>query len=379
MYLDNAATTQIKKSVIDSINQALPYYGNPSSLYAIGQDSKSIIQETKKSIGNLINCKADEVVFTSSGSEADNMAIKGFYFAHMSDCTIITSAIEHKAILNSCAFLERLGANIVFVGVDNVGKIDLQQLEEACKNSSGDLLVSIQYANNEIGVIQDIKTIAQIVHKYNGVFHTDAVQAFPEMKIDVKSLGIDMMSVSGHKFGVPKGIGFLYKREGVEVEPLIHGGQQENGLRAGTENVPYIAGLGKAISTLPSQTSLAELTDKKNYFVNLLSQIPACMVNGSMQDRLANNINVSFKDVEGESLLLLLDMNDICVSSGSACNSGSIEPSYVLKAINVPDDYINGTIRLTINNDITYKDIQHCADVIKDSVQRLRHLAKEGD
>lgn len=243
IYLDNAATTKIRPEVRDIIDTALELYGNPSSLYTIGQTSKRVIDESRNIIAKHINCADNEIIFTSSGSEADNLALKSFYFAHINDCTIITTTIEHKAIINSCGFLERLGATIQYVNVDSFGQVDLTELDRLCRNAKGKLLVSIQYANNEIGTIQDIKAISEIVHKYNGILHTDAVQAFPEIQIDVRKLGTDMMSVSGHKFGIPKGIGFLYKNRDVEIEPLIHGGQQEYELRAGTENIAYIVGI----------------------------------------------------------------------------------------------------------------------------------------
>lgn len=372
IYLDAAATTSVSPETMSAITKYFKYYGNPSSIYSIGQQSKSIIRDTKKHIGKLINCKSDEIIFTASGSESDNLALKGFYFAHTDDCTIITSNIEHKAILNSCAFMGQIGATIKYVNVDSHGRIDVFQLEELCKDSSDTLLVSIQFANNEIGTIQDIKTISHIVHKYNGVFHTDAVQAFPEMRIDVQEYGIDMMSVSGHKFCVPKGIGFLYKRSGIEIEPLIHGGQQEFGLRAGTENVPYIAGLDTALSMLPTKDDITSLKSKRDYFIKELTSIQNCILNGSLDNRLANNINVSFKDIEGEALLMLLDMNNIYVSAGSACNSRSLEASYVLRAIGVDNDYIHGTIRISINNNITYEEIDNAVKVITDCVDRLR-------
>lgn len=379
MYLDNAATTSIKSSVKEEIVRAFDYYGNPSSIYSIGQETNAMITNTRSAIANYINCGYNEIIFTASGSEADNMALKGFYFANMDDCTIITSAIEHKAILNSCAFLERIGCKVQYVSVDEYGKINLEELEELCKAVSGALLVSIQFANNEIGTIQNIKTISNIVHKYNGVFHTDAVQAFPEIHIDTREYGIDMMSVSGHKFGTPKGVGFLYKRSEINIEPLIHGGKQEFGMRAGTENIPYISGVRKSIMCLPSEQSLVETKEKRDYFIQSLQEIKGSKINGHLRDRLVNNINVSFEGIEGESLLLLLDMNNIYVSSGSACNSGNSEASYVLKAIGVDDDYINGSVRISIDNNISYDTINHCVKVIKEAVNNLRKFTKEGE
>lgn len=374
IYFDNAATTQVNPIVANVIQDTMQAYGNPSSLYSIGEQAKSIVDYSRHTIAKHINAKNNEIIFTSSGSEANNLALKGFYFAHMGDCTIITSVVEHKAILNSCAFLEHLGANIKYVFVDSQGLINMEELESLCKNVTGSLLVSIQFANNEIGTIQNIKDIADIVHKYNGVFHTDAVQAFPETQIDVNALGIDMMSISGHKFNVPKGIGFLYKRNNVKIEPLIHGGQQEYGLKAGTENVPYIAGLAKGVELL--DYNLIDACKKnRNYLINELQKIDDCIINGSIKNRLANNISISFKGIEGESLLILLNMAGICVSSGSACNSSNMEPSHVLTAINVSDEYIHGTIRLTIGSNIMHNELDCVCEEIKKAVKRLREFS----
>lgn len=379
LYLDNAATTKIAKEVLDSMN---PYfgleYGNPSSIHTMGQHTRKYIEEARKEIANFINCESSEIIFTASGSEANNLAIKGFAFSNK--CEIITTGIEHKSVLESCIFLRKhaIIKNVWKVGVHECGEIDVKHLEILCETVIENKcipFVSIQFANSEIGTIQYIKEISKIVHKYNGVLHVDAVQAFGCIPIDVKDLEIDMMSVSGHKIHAPKGIGFLYKRKGIKIEPLINGGHQEWGLRAGTENVPYIMGLAKAVEIIQN-TDWNHVKSMRNYLImELIEKIPESRINGSLINRLPGNINVSFKDIDGEALLLLLNLKSIYVSNGSACNSGSLESSYVLKEIGVPEDYINGTIRITIDDSIQKETVNHIVLEIRKAIDTMK-LAK---
>ena len=323
---------------------AKDFYGNPSSHHFSGHTAHKVLDDSRHNIADYIGCEDNEIIFTASGSEANNMALKGFYFDNLDyHVTIITTA-------------------------------QLEKLCKECYDNNEPFLVSIQFANNEIGAVQPIKHLSDIVHKYGGIFHTDAVQAFSEYHINVKEYGIDMMSVSGHKFGCPKGIGFLYKNSKVDIEPLIHGGGQEFGLRAGTENLPYIAGISKAIDLLTTRMEEynEQLNEKCDYLKYKLLEIKGSKINGSDVYRLCNNINISFKGIKSDALLAILDGKGICVSSGSACNSGDSEPSYVLKAIGVDKEYIDGTIRITIDNDISYAELDIVATEIADAVNALR-------
>ena len=379
IYLDAAATTKPRKEVVDVM---MPYFidkwQNPSSLYGAATDVKRDIEQARKIVGDFINAKSNEIFFTSSGSESNNWVIQGF----VNRCnrlglfpTIITSTIEHKSIL-SC--VKNVNADVYYVDVDNKGFICLDKLEEILKFIASEdyenkaILVSLQYANNEIGTIQPIKTLTALAHKYNAMVHTDAVQIFGQMPIDIKELDVDFMSASGHKINVPKGIGFLYKKDGIEIDPLIYGSQM-NGLRGGTENVPYIIGLSKAVELCDvSHEKVKELCDKRNYFINILKFEFDCKLNGSVIHRLPNNISITFpQNITGESLLYTLDLSDIQVSTGSACNSHSIEPSYVLKALGLSDEQAMKTIRLTLSNDITYKDIDNVIAEIQKSLKLI--------
>ena len=379
IYLDNAATTKVSPQIQDYINGiAKDFYGNPSSHHFSGHMAHKVLDDSRHNIADYIGCEDNEIIFTASGSEANNMALKGFYFDNLdSPIAIITTAIEHKSILNTCEFLKRIGCNIKYLDVNMFGMVKSEQLEKLCKecyDNNEPFLVSIQFANNEIGTIQPIKHLSDIVHKYGGIFHTDAVQAFPEYHINVKEYGIDMVSVSGHKFGCPKGIGFLYKSNKVDIESLIHGGGQEFGLRAGTENLPYIAGISKTVDLLKYRSAdyYNVLSAKRDYLKYKLLEIKGSKINGSDVYRLCNKINISFKGIQSDALLAILDGKGICVSSGSACNSGDSEPSYVLKAIGVDKEYIDGTIRITIDNDISYAELDIVATEIADAVNALR-------
>ena len=328
-------------------------FGNPSSVHTVGQRAKEVIERTRELVAVSVNCEPDEIIFTSGGSESNNLALKGFSFAN--DCEIITTPIEHKSVLEACKFLQKQQINKYYtVDIDSGGMVEMFSLQEKLaevRSYSLTPLVSIQLANSEIGTIQPIKEIAEVVHSFGGVLHVDAVQAYFTIEIDVQDMGIDMLSVSGHKIGLPKGIGFLYKKNSVKIEPLIHGGGQEHGLRAGTENTAYIAAWNDKLCRDFSAQDIGQKAEQlylmRTYLEKKLLQIPDSRINGS-ENKLPGNISISFKDIDGETLMMLLDTNDLEVSNGSACNAGSQEPSYVLKAIKVPDDYINGTIRITI-------------------------------
>ena len=365
IYLDNAATTKPKREVVDVINKCLVEdWGNPSSLYKFGIRAKDIVEENRKIVADLIDANSDEIIFTSGACESNSQAICGYLNSH--NCGLITSSIEHKSIMN---IADAYSNRTVIVPVDSNGFVDMDRLEEALVNSPFETtLVSVQYANNEIGTVQNIKDISRFVHKYGGVLHTDATQIIPDRKININ--GIDMMSFSGQKLGATKGIGVLYARYGIEISPIIYG-SQEKSLRGGTENVPYIAGLGEAIKHLTYPTD-----EQRDYFLKrILSEIENTYLVGcdDMDCRLKNNASICFKGVESESILLMLDQKDICVSSGSACNSTSLKPSYVLEAINVPKEDINSVVRFTFGEN-TSDEIDFAIESIKRVVGLLRRL-----
>lgn len=377
IYFDSAATTKPNQEVIDAM---MPYFTemwhNPSSLYSPSKKVKKDVEDARANIAQYINAESDEIYFTSGGSEANCMAIMGFIQNrrnHGDEPFVITTAIEHKSIIECC---EESVPNFLYVRTDKRGRVNLESLEfcldYALQYSDGvDILVSVQFANNEIGTIQDIREIAKIVHKYGATLHTDAVQAFGQIPIDVKELGIDMMSVSGHKIHAPKGIGFLYKRNGVNISPIIYG-TQENGLRGGTENVPYIIGLSKAVDIVRHENTpekMRLMTDVRNVFIAQLNDI-GCGLHGSLIYRLPNNINVAFPNkATGEALIYMLDMSGIYISAGSACNSHSTSISHVLKAIGVPEDEALKTIRITIPDDI---DFNECVESIDKFISEFK-------
>ncbi len=373
IYLDNAATTKVHPEVIKTITDTMNnVWGNPSSIHTKGLQAKQILDHSRRAIAKHINCKPNEIIFTSGACEANSLAIQGYMNKH-ENSVLITTPIEHKSIQALC---KDNHYNIKYVQVDNKDSVDLKHLKQLCRESYlhkySHMLVSIQSANSEIGTIQDIKSISSIVHQYNGIFHTDATQLFPYQKIDVKELDIDMLSMSGQKINAPKGIGFLYVKNGIELKPIIYGSQMES-RRGGTENIPYIAGLSKAITLLKYENIYVQ--SMRDYLLNKFENSGLdYIINGDLENRLPNNINISFKGIEAESLLLMLDMNDICVSSGSACDSKSIQLSSVLKSIRVPDDYIHGTIRITLSNDITLDELDYVYQEIIESVKRLRSL-----
>lgn len=378
IYLDNAATTKPKKEILGAI---MPYlidmWHNPSSLYSPSTNIKEKIEESREVIAKFINANNNEIYFTSGGSEGNSWAIQGFVNECWSQCKtpiVITSKIEHKSILN-CIY--NLDADVYFVGVDSNGMINLNNLEDVLEEliyqeEDCGILVSIQFANNEIGTCQHIKMISDIVHKYHGVFHTDAVQAFGHIPINVKDLGIDMMTASGHKIGALKGSGFLYKKSGVKIKPLIYG-TQENGMRGGTENVIGIIGLAEAVKHINfgvNYSRIENMCDKRDYFIRMLENNFGCILNGCHEYRLPNNINVTFpQNITGESLLYMLDTSGIKVSTGSACNSHSINPSYVLKAIGLTDDGAMRTIRFSLSDDISYEEIDYVIREIDNAIK----------
>lgn len=372
IYLDNAATTKIRREVLEEM---MPYlqteYGNASSLYSIGRKSKRAIEKSRRQVAELIKCNHNEIYFTGSGSESDNTAIKGFAYANKEKGNhIITSKIEHPAILETCKNLESKGFEISYIDVDENGVIKLEQLEREIKQTT--ILISVMFANNEIGTIQPIEQISQIAKKHNITFHTDAVQAVGNVQIDVEKMGIDMLSMSGHKINAPKGIGALYIRDGIEVEKYINGGHQEKDKRAGTENVASIVGLGKAceIANRNLETHIRNLKKLRDYYITRLQkEIPdRIKINGAMENRLPGNANISFKGANASELIFKLDEKNICVSSGSACSSGNSEPSHVLKAIGVPEEYLNCAIRTTFGDNNTFEEINYVINTIKGTI-----------
>lgn len=356
IYLDNAATTKTSKEVVDAM---LPYftedYGNPSSIYEIGQRSKEAITKAREQIAQVIGAKTEEIYFTAGGSESDNWALKAAFEAYSGKGNhIITTKIEHHAILHTCEYLEKQGARITYLDVDENGLVDLEELQKAiCPET---ILISVMFANNEIGTIEPVKEIGMIAKEHGVLFHTDAVQAFGQVPIDVNEMNIDMLSSSAHKINGPKGIGFLYIRKGVKIRSFVHGGAQERKRRAGTENVPGIVGYGVAAKR--AAESMEERTKKerelRDYLIErVLKEVPYVKLNGDPVKRLPNNMNFSFRFIEGESLLIMLDMKGIAGSSGSACTSGSLDPSHVLLAIGLPHEIAHGSLRLTLGEDIT--------------------------
>lgn len=374
-YFDNAATTKVSKEVLEEM---LPYlkeeFGNPSSMYTLGRSSKRGVEEARKKVAGLINCEPEEIYFTGSGSESDNTAIKGIaYENYRKGKHIITSKIEHPAVLNTCHTLEKQGFFVTYLDVDKEGFINLNQLIKSIRYDT--ILISIMFANNEIGTIQNIEEISKVAKMYNIIFHTDAVQACGNIPIDVKSMGIDMLSLSGHKFHAPKGIGALYVKKGIEFKKFIDGGHQEKDKRASTENVPGIVALGKA-SQIASKNigyHMEYLSDLRDYYISEVEKkIPGLKLNGPKEKRLPGNANFSFEGIDGQSLLLNLDEKGICASSGSACSTGNSNPSHVLKAIGLSDELANGALRTSFGEENTKEDIDYLVDKLKESITRLR-------
>ena len=373
IYFDNAATTPIKTEVL---NEMIPYltkeYGNASSLYTIGRNAKRAIENARKQVAELINCKPNEIFFTGSGSESDNTAIKCYAYANKEKGKhIITSKIEHPAVIETCKNLEKHGYEVSYIDVDEEGILKLDELEKNIKNTT--ILISIMFANNEIGTIQPIEEISKIAHSRNITFHTDAVQALGNTLIDVERQKIDMLSLSGHKINTLKGIGALYIKDGIEVEKFINGGHQEKNKRAGTENVAGIVGLGKAcqIANRNMEKHIKYLKKLRDYYIDRLKKefSEKIRINGSMEKRLPGNANISFKNEDSSKIIYKLDEKGICVSSGSACSSGNTEPSHVLKAIAVPEEYINCAIRTTFGDNNTFEQIDYLIRCLKNIIK----------
>ena len=378
IYLDNAATTRTAPEVVEAmIPYFSEYYGNPSSIYSLAAESKKAVTEAREAIADSLGTKAQDIYFTAGGSEADNWAIKATAEAYAGKGKhIITSAIEHHAVLHTCAYLEKQGYEVTYVGVDENGVLKLEELKAAIRPDT--ILISVMFANNEIGTIQPIKEIGEIAKERGVLFHTDAVQAYGQLPINVDEYHIDMLSASGHKLNGPKGIGFLYIRKGLKLRSLIHGGAQERSRRAGTENVPGIVGLGAAVSramaTMRARTDCE--IELRDYFISEIeAKIPYCRLNGHKTNRLPNNVNFSFEFIEGESLLIMLDMKGICASSGSACTSGSLDPSHVLLAIGLPHEIAHGSLRLTISEETTREEVDFTVNAVAEIVEKLRAMS----
>jgi cysteine desulfurase len=378
IYFDHAATTPVKREVLEAM---LPYfeekYGNPSSVYSIGRASKKAIEEARESVAGIIGAEPREIYFTGSGTEADNWAIKGAAYANMKKGKhIITTSIEHHAVLHTCQYLESDGFEVTYLPVDEYGLVSPEQLEAAIRPDT--ILISVMYANNEIGTIQPIAEIGRIAKEKGIVFHTDAVQAMGNIRIDVSKLNVDMLSMSSHKFYGPKGVGALYVRKGTKLTSFIHGGAQERGRRASTENVPAIVGLAKALELADKNMDhhnekLIALRDRT--IREIEKNIPFVRLNGHREMRLPGNVNFSFDFIEGESLLLMLDLKGIAASSGSACTSGSLDPSHVLLAIGLSHETAHGSLRITFGDGNTDEEVDYLMEVLPEIVQRLREMS----
>jgi cysteine desulfurase len=378
IYLDNAATTQVYPEVVEAMTPFFTeYYGNPSSIYSFADEAKKAVDHARGILADGIHAKPEEIYFTGGGSESDNWALKATAEAYASKGKhIITTKIEHHAILHTCEWLEKHGCEVTYLDVDEDGVVKLDQLKAAIRPDT--ILISVMTANNEIGTIQPIEQIGEIAKEHGILFHTDAVQAFGHIPIDVEKMHIDMLSASGHKINGPKGIGLMYIRKGVKIRSFIHGGAQERQRRAGTHNVPGMAGFGKAaeLAFHDMDKRIAYETELRDYLISrVLKEIPYVRLNGHKTDRLPNNANFCFQYIEGESMLILLDQNGICGSSGSACTSGSLDPSHVLLAIGLPHEIAHGSLRLTLSEKTTKEEIDFTVDKLKEIIDRLRSMS----
>lgn len=378
IYLDNAATTAVKPEVVEAM---LPYftevYSNPSSVYRFAGKAKKAMEDAREQIAGFVGAKPAEIYFTGGGSESDNWAIKAVAENYREKGKhIITSKIEHHAVLHTCEWLEKKGYEVTYLDVDENGIISLEELERAIRPDT--ILITIMFANNEIGTIEPVKEIGEIARKHDVLFHTDAVQAFAHVPVNVEEMNIDLMSASGHKFYGPKGIGFLYIKNGIRISPLIHGGAQERSRRAGTHNVSGIIGMAKAaeIAIADMEENSRKETEIRDHLIHRIEQeIPYVRVNGHREKRLPGNVNVCFRFVEGESLLIMLDQKGICASSGSACTSGSLDPSHVLLAIGLPHEIAHGSVRLTLSDTTTREEADYVVDNLKEIVERMRSMS----
>ncbi len=378
IYLDNAATTPMRKEALEAM---MPYfieeYGNPSSIHRASKNPRAAVREARETIAKTLNADPSEIFFTSGGTESDNWAlVSGSALRPDKGKHIIISTIEHHAILETADYLAKQGYEVTKVGVDETGRIRLDELLKSIRPDT--VLISVMTANNEIGTIQPIAEIGRIAREKGILFHTDAVQAFGHIPLDVKAMNIDLLSASGHKFGGPKGVGFLYVRKGIRLQPFMHGGEQENGRRAGTTNVPGVVGMGVAaeISARDMEKNIARLTAMRDRCIERIeSEIPYCRLNGHRTERLPGNVNFSFKFVDGESLLMSLGLKGICVSTGSACASGSLDPSHVLLGIGLPHEVAHGSIRISLSEYNTMEQVEYAADALRDAVASIRSLS----
>lgn len=377
IYLDNAATTKVHPDVLDYM---LPFlkeqYGNPSGIYDLGADNNRVLLDARRQIGELLQCEPQSIYFTSGGTESDNWALKGIAEKYQENGKhIITTKIEHHAIINTCKYLEKRGFEITYLDVDEMGMVRPEQIQKALRPDT--ILVSVMYANNEIGTINPIREIGEIVKPTKALFHTDAVQAVGQIPVIPDKCHIDLLSASSHKFRGPKGSGFLYIRNGVKIEPFMHGGKQERGTRAGTENVPGIAGMGLAakIANETLEKKALQESELRDYMIHRIeSEIPYCRLNGSRKHRLPNNVNFSFLHLDGENLVILMDMEGVCCSSGSACTAGQSVSSHVLTHIGLPSEMSKGSIRFTLGEDTTEADIDDTVERLKKVVEKSRNL-----
>ncbi len=378
IYMDNAATTPVRPEVLEAM---LPYFtekfGNPSSIYSISAATKKAVTDARELLAGTIHTTAENIYFTAGGSESDNWALKAAAEAYeQKGKHIITTKIEHHAILHTCEYLEQKGFEVTYLDVDENGLVDLETLEKAIRPDT--ILISIMFANNEIGTIEPVAEIGRIAHEHGVLFHTDAVQAYTQVPIDVEAMNIDMLSASAHKIHGPKGIGFLYIRRGVKIRSFVHGGAQERRRRAGTENVPGIIGFAKAAEV--ATKNMEEITGKerkvRDYLIaRIEKEIPYARLNGDREKRLPNNVNFCFRFIEGESMLIMLDGKGICASSGSACTSGSLDPSHVLLAIGLPHEIAHGSLRLSISDETTTEEADFVVDELKKIIERLRSMS----
>lgn len=378
VYFDNAATTKLDERVLEEM---MPYlkneYGNASSIYKLGRNAKKAVEDSREKIAKVINAKPEEIYFTAGGSESDNTIIRGIAYEYKNKGNhIITSKIEHPAVLETCKQLEKEGFEVTYLDVDENGIVKLEELKNSIRKDT--ILITIMFANNEIGTIQPIKEIGKIAKENNIYFHTDAVQAVGIEKIDVVEMNIDALSMSGHKFYAPKGIGALYVRKGIKFQKLINGGHQEKNKRAGTENVPAIVGMGKAIEMAYEniEEHRKKIKDLRDYYISEVERrIPYIKINGDLEKRLPGNANISFRFIEGEGMLLNLDLKGICASSGSACTSGSLDPSHVLLAIGLPHEIAHGSLRISIGKNNTKEEVDYLLDNLEQIVKRLRDMS----
>ena len=377
VYADNAATTPVSREVIDAMAPIFENcWGNPSSLHEKGREAKDILDDARERIASVFNCDSSEIYFTSCGTESDNWAIRGAAMRMRAKgrTHIVTTKIEHHAVLHTCQALEKQGFTVTYVGVDEYGVVNLDELREAVTENTA--LVAVMFANNEIGTIEPIAEIVEIAHSKGALCFTDAVQAVGAVDIDLSELKVDMLSLSGHKLHAPKGIGMLYVRKGVFIDNLIDGGGQEKRKRGGTENVPYIVGLAKAIEIASARIpELDEVRRKRDRLISELTKIPYSKLNGHPEHRLAGNVNVGFEFIEGESILMWLDMAGVCASTGSACSSASLDPSHVLLATGVPHEKAHGSIRLSITHETTDEDVDYILEVLPPIIERLRNMS----